>query len=305
MTWANLVARRPRWLGWLTRYQNVPVVNTLVTALQRDRESAGAIVGSAIAFRVFQFFIPFLLFVVGLAAIISGFSRTADVTNAAGVSGGLAAQVRSAFLHHPDGRWAATLLGLWGLAVAGRSLSRILFTASALAWRLPATSRAPMKVLGSIAGFVFVIGLVVVLVNRVRTDLGYGLAGLSFLPALVIYTLCWLGVLSFLPSSTDDPGALLPGSALLGGTTAAMQSVSQFYLPGRLARAGALYGTIGTSVVTLAWFFILGRVVAFALVLNPVIYERYGSVSRSVFSLPLFRTMARRSSRLRRFFDLD
>ena len=197
-------------------------------------------------------FVPVLLFVTGLAAIVADLTKVADVDTAVGVSGGLGAQVRAAFAHHPDGRWIATLLGLWGLAVAGRSLSRILFTASAVAWRLPTTDRPPLKVLGSIAGFVFVIGLVVVLINRVRIELGFGLAGLSFLPALAIYTVPWLGVLFFLPRSTDDPGVLLLGSALIGVTIAAMKSVSQFYLPGHLARAGELYGTIGTTVVTLA-----------------------------------------------------
>jgi hypothetical protein len=54
----------------------------------------------------------------------------------------------------------------------------------------------------------------------------------------------------------------------------------------------------------LAWFFILGRVVSFAMVLNPVIYKHHGSVSRFVFSLPLLRGLAGRSPRLRRFFDL-
>ena len=49
----------------------------------------------------------------------------------------------------------------------------------------------------------------------------------------------------------------------------------------------------------------MGRVIALAMVLNPVIYERYGSVSRLVFSLPLLRIVAQRWARLRRFFDLD
>ena len=248
----TLGGRHPRWLGWLAKYHDAPVVNVVVALARRDREAAGAVVGSAIAFRVFQFFVPFLLFVIGLAAIVADLTKVADVDTAVGVSGGLGAQVRAAFAHHPDGRWIATLLGLWGLAVAGRSLSRILFTASAVAWRLPTTDRPPLKVLGSIAGFVFVIGLVVVLINRVRIELGFGLAGLSFLPALAIYTVAWLGVLFFLPRSTDDPGVLLLGSALIGVTIAAMKSVSQFYLPGHLARAGELYGTIGTTVVTLA-----------------------------------------------------
>lgn len=297
-----LEQRRP---GWMVKYQNAPFVNLILALVRRDRESAGALVGSAIAFRVFQFFVPFLLFVVGVAAIISGVSSPRDVSTAVGVSGGLAAQIRSAFGQHPDGRWVATLLGVWGMAVAGRSLSRALFAASGVAWRLPTTSRAPLRVLGSIAGFVFVIGLVVVLENRAKTALGYGFAGVSFLPAVLIYTTAWLGVLYFLPRSTEDPGALLPGSALVGITIAAMQSLSEFYLPGRLARAGELYGSIGTTVVVLTWFFVLGRVVALAMVLNAVCYEKYGSVSKLVFSLPVLRGVARHSPHLRRFFDLE
>jgi uncharacterized BrkB/YihY/UPF0761 family membrane protein len=160
-------------------------------------------------------------------------------------------------------------------------------------------------VLGSIAGFVFVIGLIVVLENRLRLALGYGVAGVSFIPSVLFYTAAWLGVLYFLPRSTEDPGALLPGSVVVGLTIAAMQSVSQFYLPGHLARAGKLYGSIGTTVVVLTWFFVLGRVIAFAMVLNPVIYEQYGSLSRVVFSLPILRGVARRSAFLQRFFDLD
>jgi uncharacterized BrkB/YihY/UPF0761 family membrane protein len=290
---------------WLAKYQDAPFVKLGLTIMRRDRESAGALVGSAIAFRVFQFFVPFLLFVVGVAAIISDASNPQDVNSVTGVSGGLAAQVRTAFTQHPDGRWVATLLGLWGIAATGRSLSRALFAASAVAWRLPTTNRAPLKVLGSIAGFVFVIGLVVVLTNRVRIALGYGLAGFSFIPAVLIYTSAWLGVLYFLPRSTEDPGALLPGSTLVGLTIAAMQWVSQLYLPGRLARAGELYGSIGTTVVVLTWFFVLGRVIALAMVLNPVIYEQYGSLSTRVFGLPVLRGVARRSHFLQRFFDLN
>jgi uncharacterized BrkB/YihY/UPF0761 family membrane protein len=110
---------------------------------------------------------------------------------------------------------------------------------------------------------------------------------------------------SLLPRATNDPGALLPGSALVGFTITAMQSVSQFYLPSHLARAGELYGTIGATVVTLGWFFFLGRAVALSMALNAVLYEKFGSVSTWVFTWPVLRALARRSPRLRRFFDLD
>ena len=57
--------------------------------------------------------------------------------------------------------------------------------------------------------------------------------------------------------------------------------------------------------LTLGWFFILGRGIVLAMELNAVIYERYGSISKVVFSLPFFRVLARKSARLRRFFGLQ
>jgi uncharacterized BrkB/YihY/UPF0761 family membrane protein len=289
----------------LAPYESFPSAELLLQVYRRDREMAGAVMGSAVAFRVFQFFVPFLLFVIGAASFLSDFVTAQEVDHATGVSGGLAAQIGAAFAHHSQDQWVVTLVGLWGMAIAGRSLTRVLFADSAAAWRMPMTSRAPLKVVGSIAGFVFCIGLVVVLINRVRIQFGYGAAGASFGPALAIYAVAWLAISSLLPRPTNDPGALLPGSALMGFTITAMQSISQFYLPSHLARAGELYGTIGATVVTLGWFFILGRAVTLAMVLNAVVYERYGSISTWAFSLPLLRVLARRSAWLRQFFDLD
>ena len=59
---------------------------------QRDRESAGAIVGSALAFRLFLFFVPLTLFVVGLVGFLASWTDPTTSTEAAGVSGGLAAR---------------------------------------------------------------------------------------------------------------------------------------------------------------------------------------------------------------------
>ena len=49
-----------------------------------------------------------------------------------------------------------------------------------------------------------------------------------------------------------------------------MQAVSQLYLPDKFSRASQLYGAIGITVVTLGWFFIAGRVIMLAMVLNAV-----------------------------------
>ena len=60
-----------------------------------------------------------------------------------------------------------------------------------------------------------------------------------------------------LPRATTEPSALLPGAVIIAGTLIGMQAVSQLYLPDRFSRASQLYGAIGTTIVTLGWFFIV------------------------------------------------
>ena len=291
---------------WLARYEHVPVVDVIAGIYRRDRESAGPVLGSAIAFRLFLFFVPLLLLVVGVAGFASDLVTARTVNKTAGIYGSLGAEISEAF-HQPGfTRWFAVLFGLFGVVTAGRSLSRVLRAASAAAWRLPLSgSRASLRAAGVVAGLICGMALIAILVNRVREDAGLGVAGLTFVPALVIYGLAWLGVSMMLPRATQDPGALLPGSLLVALTITVMHAASEFYLPDRLSRASQLYGAIGATVVTLGWFFILGRGIVLAMELNAAIYERYGSISQIVFSLPFFRILARKSARVRRFFGLQ
>jgi len=289
---------------WLAKYRRLPVVDVVFGTFRRDRQTAGWVLSSALAFRLFLFFLPLMLLTIGAAGFASDVVDARSANRAAGISGSLAKQVSAAF-HQPGlTRWFAVLLGLFGVLVAGRSLSRVLYAASAAAWGLPTGNRAPLRAVGAIAGLVCTIGVVAILINRVRESLGLGLASVSFVPALLIYAIAWLGVSMFLPRATGDPGALLPGSVLVALTITTMHAVSELYLPDRLDRASQLYGAFGATVATLGWFFILGRAVIISMELNAAVYDRYGSVSQVVFSLPVFRILARRSLRVRRFFDL-
>ncbi len=297
----SLVSRLRRRLA---AYQDRPLVALVTGIIDRDREGAGSVVGSAVAFRLFLFFIPLLLFVVGIAGLFSGRVSPEAVAHDVGVNGSLDAQIRAAFDQDAGTGWVALGLGLVGMATAGRSLSRALMAVSYRAWGLPIVSKASWRVVGSVAGLVAGMGLVTVLVNRIREALGLGPAALSFLPALGLYAVLWFGVSLLLPRRTDDPAAVLPGCLVVALVIATMQAVSQFYLPGRFERAGQLYGAIGSTVVTLGWFFIVGRAVVLAIELNPVIFDRYGSITAALFSLPGVRVLPRRSARLRRLFDL-
>ena len=178
------------------------------------------------------------------------------------------------------------LVGFVGMVTTGRSLSKGMVSASCLAWRLPVRTKASVRVIGAIVGLIVGIGLVSTIINRVRAELGLAVAGISFLVAFAVYAVAWLLLSMLLPRATDrSRSALLPGAVLVGATLVGMQAISQLYLPDRFDRASQLYGAIGTTIVTLGWFFILGRAIVLAMAVNAVIYERFGSISQFVFSL--------------------
>jgi hypothetical protein len=104
---------------WLARYQGLPVVDVVLGTFRRDRRAAGSVMSSALAFRLFLFFLPLLLLTIGVAGFASDIVDKRSANRAAGISGGLAKQVSAAF-HQPGlTRWVAVLLGVWGVLVAG------------------------------------------------------------------------------------------------------------------------------------------------------------------------------------------
>ena len=202
--------------------------------------------GSAIAFRLFLFFVPLLLLVVGIAGFVSGFVAAGTVSRTAGLYAQSAGDQRGfspAWVHtvvcavRPvrggDGRPVIEQ------GLAGSQRSRV----AGCRCRDPGPRCARPGGWPAICGMT----LIAILVNRVREDLGLGLAGLAFVPALVIYGLAWLGVSMMLPRATQDPGALLPGR-LAGRDNHGHHAVSELYLPDRLSRASQLYGAIGATV---------------------------------------------------------
>ena len=294
-----------RFSALLAKHEHQPMIDLALRTFRRDREVAGTVVGSAIAFRLFLFFVPLLLFIVGMAGFVSGWRDADDVNDDVGISGGLADQMQTA-LDQPDSTaWFAIGLGLVGIATTGRTLSKVMVASSTLAWRLPTSTRASLKVIGGFVGLIAGIGLLAVLVSRVRSEYGVAVTGLSFLVVFVGYVLGWLAVSMLLPRATSDPAVLLPGALLVGATITGLQLVSQVYLPNRIGRASELYGAVGTTIVTLGWFFILGRVMVVAMCLDATVHERFGTIARLVFSLPLLRTLARKSAWIRRFFKLE
>jgi uncharacterized BrkB/YihY/UPF0761 family membrane protein len=301
----RIAAEQERIGALVDKYHDRPLLDVALRIYQRDREGAGGLVGSALAFRLFLFFVPLTLFVVGVLGFLTRWIDADDLINTIGVGGTIADQINTALEQPNSTRWIATITGLFGMAWAGRSLSRVMIAASCLAWRLPVTTKASARVIGSVIGLIAGIALVATIVNQIRLDFGLGAASLSFLAVFSVYGIAWMAMSMLLPRATRDPGALLPGAVVVGVVLAGMQAIAQLYLPGAVGRASALYGALATTVVTLGWFFFLGRAMVFGMSLDAVIYERFGSISQFVFGLPVVRILPRKSAWIRNFFDLE
>ena len=151
---------------------------------------------------------------------------------------------------------------------------------------------AGARALAAIVGVVSSLILVSFAINRVRDEAGTAAAGLSFGAGFVVYVVLIVLLMSTLPRGTTDPGAILPGAAVVATVIVGMQMFSQLYIPGKVADASDLYGGVGIAVVALGWLFIFGRSLSFAFSVNAALFERFGSLSTPIFALPVLRLAA-------------
>jgi uncharacterized BrkB/YihY/UPF0761 family membrane protein len=287
--------RRPGWR----------VLDFVQLFLERDRDSDASVMGAAIALRVFLFFVPLLLVGVGLLGFIGDHVSSGTVTKELGVSGTLAHDMDVAIDQSSTARWTAFVIGLFGAAWAGRTLAKTLAAASRRAWDLDTPHKTPpVKIVGAVAGLIGTLGVLTTVANRMRNAFGIGIGATILVGSAVAYAMAWFIASVVLPRRPSDPSALLPGAVLVGATLAVLQGFTQFYISNRMAHASDLYGSIGIIVVTLGWFFIIGRLFVTSFVLNAVIFERFGSLTQLVFALPGVRRVPGRYPAIARWFGL-
>jgi uncharacterized BrkB/YihY/UPF0761 family membrane protein len=292
--------------SWVDRHRpHMPILDLVLRCYERDRDTDAAIVGSALALRVFLFFVPITLVIVGVLGFVGDHVSTKDASEQVGVTGGLADQIDSALRQGTTARWLLLLTGLFGAAWAGRTLSKTLVIASRRAWLLPTRERIPsIKVLGAVAGIIGTIGLLAIVTNRIRRNYGTPIGITMLLACAAAYALAWFFVCNFLPRARSDPSALLPGALLTGIGIALMQGATQFFATDQLSHASQLYGSLGAVIVTLGWFFIIGRLFIASFIFNACTFERFGSLSEFVFGLPLINRIPKRWPRIARWMGL-
>jgi uncharacterized BrkB/YihY/UPF0761 family membrane protein len=288
------------------RRDAVKPIDVTLRLVERDREAFGSVLGSAVAFRLFLFFVPVLLLLVGLLQFeLAGISAD-DVAKQAGVGSALASEIEQGVQRSGDGRWIVVVIGAAGALWAGRSLAKVLSASAILAWRVdPPRRSVSLRVTGAIVGLMMTILVAAGVVNRIQLAAGPAIGGTSLIAVAVVYGIAWFLVSTLLPRATTDPSALIPGAVLAGVVMAAVQAFTQLYLPDKISHASDLFGGFGVAVVTLGSFFLVGRVLVATSLVNAVVWERFGSVAGFVLGLPGVRRLARRMPFVVRFFDLD
>jgi hypothetical protein len=293
--------------AWLDqRRGRVLPIDLAVTFYERDRDQFASVLGAAVALRLFLFIVPATVTVVGLVVLVAGQGGMVGAMRQASVTGSLAAQVRDATDVSRSAGLAVFVSGLWLSVWAGRSLAQVLAACAAQAWRMPGREhRMTLRRAGAVTALALLLLVVSALLNRVRAQLGVAAGTATWFTAVAAYTAGWFALSLTLPRRTADPGALLPGAVFVGAALSALQWVMQFLLPGRISRASDLMGSLGLAVATLGYAFLVGRIMAASFIVDAIVWERLGSVSGLVFSLPGLRRLPARYPSVARFFDLD
>jgi len=293
---AELERRRPR---------SAPV-DVAVRLYERDRDAFASVLGSAIAMRLFVFWVSLMVAAVALVELFVGTAGLHSVFDTAGVTGSVATQLEGSASGSAGRSLVLLFTGLFLTLSSGRSLTRVLTACSAGAWGLSGRDvKARVRTIMRITGLVALLVVAAGLLNRVRGIGGVALATSSLAVNVAVLGVGWFLVVLSLPRRTPDPGAVLPGAALFGVAATFLQWFMHYWFPRRIANASRVMGTAGITVAALGYMFLIGRLMAASLVVNAVLWERFGSVSEFVFGLPLVRRLPRRFPRLAAMFDLD
>ena len=268
-------------------------VDVLVRIYERDRLTFGSVLGSAVAFRLFLFLFSLIVLTVGAAALVLGQGWFGEgLSDNLGLDGTLAVQVDDALERGESSGLLLVVGGVFGTAWAGRNLAITLTAASATAWGLPRPSGlTSVRAVGVVIGLVAAVAVLASILRLVQADAHVVVVATSIVTIFALYSLVWFALTLVLPRATRDPSSLLPGAALTGATFALLGWVSQFYLIPRLESGSELLGGMGVTAVALGWMFFASRIMVASLVVNAVLYERYGSFLDLLLSLPGLRRL--------------
>lgn len=261
--------------GMLALQDRHPSVRIALSVGERDRETAGGLLGAALAFRIFLWLLPAILVIAGGLGFVAPDHADADAKSL-GLSGFAAGQIRQASAQAHRARWLVLILGAVLLYMASVSLAKAVIEASRVAWGLPRPRVRAARAAGVLIVVTTGSTAVAVLCAWLRNRTGaVGLVAL--LLTVLVWIVLWWGVSSLLPHPTGVRSTeLLPGAVLFGVGLYALHLFTVLYLGHRVAAQSKLYGALGGAATILLWAFLLGRLVVMSATMNAILFARRG-----------------------------
>ena len=263
----------------LTAREEHVSLRLLTEALREDRDTGGALLAGALAFRLFLWLLPAGLLLVALLGFSSPDEVNRDLTGA-GLGGFAASTIAQATAQAHQARWLLLLIALVALYSTSVGLAKAMWIGTSLAWHLPvAKLRRPPKAAGAVMALLMPAVAVSVAANWLRS-VAYPAGVVVTLLLVVLYALLGWVVLRVLPRpATASALDLVPGALLIGVGIQVLHLVTAFYLVNRISTSSQLYGALGGAATLLLWGYLLARVLIGASTVNHTLF-RYRDAAR-------------------------
>ncbi len=260
-----------RWIEG-ERRRHASLDATLET-IERDSEIGGGMLAGALSYRLFVFALPLAFFVVsGLGLVAKAVGRDPNLlAGSVGLAGVITKQVAGA---GQSSNWWIVLSSFVVLVYATRVLLRSVAIVHALAWERSAAAvkvgARPLVVFG--VAVVCQLGLVAAMgaVSR-QTPIGGVFAVAAF---TIVLGGLWLAVSLRVPHADARWTELIPGSLFYAFGVFLVVLFNVLILDRLLEEKSSTYGSLGMAATLLLGFFLIGRVIVGAAVLNAALYSR-------------------------------
>lgn len=237
------------------------------------------LLAGALAFRLFVWLLPCsLLLTATLGFTNTGFTNTGELGQKAGLSPAAASVFGQIGNQAEQGRYLTAALGFVLLCWAGLVLARVLDLIHDRIWPDQA-GRGVRQTLARAARYNLML-IAVIAANVAGPVVAASVGGLE-----VVFSVASLALavaITVLMLSAGWPPVwrrTLPGACLVAAGMEGLHLVAVLYLPGKLARASQLYGTLGIAAALLVWLALIARLMVLGQLLNAVLAERATSSS--------------------------
>jgi uncharacterized BrkB/YihY/UPF0761 family membrane protein len=241
--------------------------------IERDSDIGGGILGGALAYRLFLFFLPLAFLLVaalGLASRWLDVSPT-EIGRDVGVVSLVTKEVATSA--NSGSGWWVSLVALVVLAYATRVLYRAVAIVHALAWQRSAAAAKSTR-----SFRIFALGVAAQLaLTALKGPLRPpdGAKNIIVLAAYLIgIAAIWLVVAMRLPHGEANWPDLLPGAALYAVGLVLVHVFNVYVLERLHESRSSTYGTLGSAAAILLGLYFIGRLIVASAVLNATLFER-------------------------------